>query len=276
MAGIVVNGEPRDLEGVPLHTNALDFLRGCGLTGAKEGCAEGECGACSVLVARPAPDGSEATEWTAINSCLVPPRRSTARRSSLPRASARRRRCTPCSTKWPSAAGRSAATAHPASCAAWPPSSTAPAGLRPTGPGRHARVRGRQRFRPARDQRQPVPLHRLPTDQGRGVRARLPDRGRRARRPAQRRRPPGPLPPTWTTVRRRSCVLATLAEALVAAARPPRRGRGRRQHRLGRRGQPQGRARGRRGRRRPAARSCAASPSSTPGDERSGSARRSP
>src|SRR4051794_14198733 len=72
MAGVVVNGEPRGLEGVPLHTNALDFLRGCGLTGAKEGCAEGECGACSVLVARPAPDGSEATEWTAINSCLVP------------------------------------------------------------------------------------------------------------------------------------------------------------------------------------------------------------
>ncbi len=44
----------------------------CGLTGAKEGCAEGECGACAVMVARPAADGSEATEWTAINSCLVP------------------------------------------------------------------------------------------------------------------------------------------------------------------------------------------------------------
>ena len=66
MAGIVVNGEHRDLDGVPLHTNLLDFLRGCGLTGAKEGCAEGECGACSVMVARPAPDGSEATEWTAM------------------------------------------------------------------------------------------------------------------------------------------------------------------------------------------------------------------
>src|SRR6185369_8354661 len=44
----------------------------CGLTGAKEGCAEGECGACSVMVARPSPDGSEATEWTAINACLIP------------------------------------------------------------------------------------------------------------------------------------------------------------------------------------------------------------
>ena len=72
MAGIVVNGEQRPLEGVPLHTSALDFLRACGLTGAKEGCAEGECGACSVMVARPAADGSDATEWTAINSCLVP------------------------------------------------------------------------------------------------------------------------------------------------------------------------------------------------------------
>jgi xanthine dehydrogenase small subunit len=72
MAGIVVNGVLRDLDGVPLHTNALDFLRGCGLTGAKEGCAEGECGACAVMVARPAPDASKATEWTAINSCLVP------------------------------------------------------------------------------------------------------------------------------------------------------------------------------------------------------------
>src|SRR4051794_31441784 len=72
MAGIVVNGTLRELDGVPLHTNTLDFLRGCGLTGAKEGCAEGECGACSVMVARPAPDGSESAEWTAVNSCLVP------------------------------------------------------------------------------------------------------------------------------------------------------------------------------------------------------------
>jgi xanthine dehydrogenase small subunit len=72
MAGIVVNGQQRPLEGVPLHTNLLDFVRACGLTGAKEGCAEGECGACAVMVARPAADGSDATEWTAINSCLVP------------------------------------------------------------------------------------------------------------------------------------------------------------------------------------------------------------
>jgi xanthine dehydrogenase small subunit len=45
-------------------------LRSQGLTGAKEGCAEGECGACSILVARP--DGAGGTRWTAINACLVP------------------------------------------------------------------------------------------------------------------------------------------------------------------------------------------------------------
>ncbi len=66
---ITVNGRPRPLAGVPAHTNVLDFVRGLGLTGAKEGCAEGECGACAVLVARP--DG-ERSRWTPVNACLVP------------------------------------------------------------------------------------------------------------------------------------------------------------------------------------------------------------
>ena len=67
---ITVNGAPRALDGVPAHTTALDWLRDLGLTGAKEGCAEGECGACSVMVVRPGIDG--ASQWTAINACLVP------------------------------------------------------------------------------------------------------------------------------------------------------------------------------------------------------------
>lgn len=65
---ITVNGRPRPLTGVGPHTTALDWLRGLGLTGAKEGCAEGECGACSVLVARPDGEGSR---WVAVNACLV-------------------------------------------------------------------------------------------------------------------------------------------------------------------------------------------------------------
>ena len=72
---VTVNGEHRAVTGVEPHVTALDWLRDQGLTGAKEGCAEGECGACSVLVARPdgaAPDGSGRTRWTALNACLVP------------------------------------------------------------------------------------------------------------------------------------------------------------------------------------------------------------
>src|SRR4051812_24724256 len=70
LAHILVNGRPAPLDGVAPHTTLLDFVRAEGLTGAKEGCAEGECGACSVLVARPGIDS--ATEWVAINACLVP------------------------------------------------------------------------------------------------------------------------------------------------------------------------------------------------------------
>jgi xanthine dehydrogenase small subunit len=67
---VTVNGRTMPIDGVAPHTTALDWLRARGLVGAKEGCAEGECGACSVLVARPG--RSTPTEWTALNACLVP------------------------------------------------------------------------------------------------------------------------------------------------------------------------------------------------------------
>lgn len=68
--GITVNGTRRPLEGTDPATTLLDFVRDVGLTGAKEGCAEGECGACAVLVLRP--DGPGRSRWTAVNACLVP------------------------------------------------------------------------------------------------------------------------------------------------------------------------------------------------------------
>lgn len=57
-----------------VHTSTLDALRALGLTGAKEGCAEGECGACAVLVARPDTAGTAGsrTRWVPVNACLVP------------------------------------------------------------------------------------------------------------------------------------------------------------------------------------------------------------
>ncbi|WP_069169262.1 xanthine dehydrogenase small subunit [Streptomyces griseus] len=69
-ARITVNGEEAPLTPAATHTTALDFLRERGLTGTKEGCAEGECGACSVLVARPGVD--RPTDWVAVNACLIP------------------------------------------------------------------------------------------------------------------------------------------------------------------------------------------------------------
>jgi aerobic-type carbon monoxide dehydrogenase small subunit (CoxS/CutS family) len=56
-----LNGKTVDVAAHPMK-RLLDVLREeCGLTGAKEGCGEGECGACTILL-----DGEP------VNSCLVP------------------------------------------------------------------------------------------------------------------------------------------------------------------------------------------------------------
>jgi aerobic carbon-monoxide dehydrogenase small subunit len=55
-----VNGRPTVFEAHPM-ARLLDLIRASGLTGTKEGCGEGECGACGVLL-----DGS------LVNSCLTP------------------------------------------------------------------------------------------------------------------------------------------------------------------------------------------------------------
>ena len=56
-----VNGEPRSVTSHPL-TRLLHILReNLELTGTKEGCGEGECGACAVLL-----------NGEVVNSCLIP------------------------------------------------------------------------------------------------------------------------------------------------------------------------------------------------------------
>jgi xanthine dehydrogenase molybdopterin binding subunit/xanthine dehydrogenase small subunit len=67
---ITLNGRPVRVEDVSPNTTLLDYLRSTGLTGAKEGCAEGDCGACSVALVEPHAGGRVC--YRAINSCLVP------------------------------------------------------------------------------------------------------------------------------------------------------------------------------------------------------------
>lgn len=69
---VTVNGTSIPLDGIAPSVSLLDALRANGLTGAKEGCAEGECGACSVLVARPATGSGGGSQWVAVNACLPP------------------------------------------------------------------------------------------------------------------------------------------------------------------------------------------------------------
>jgi xanthine dehydrogenase small subunit len=66
----LLNGQSQRVTGIAPHTMLLDWLRLQGLTAVKEGCAEGDCGACSVLVGMPAADGRSLT-WLAVNSCIL-------------------------------------------------------------------------------------------------------------------------------------------------------------------------------------------------------------
>jgi xanthine dehydrogenase small subunit len=80
----VLNGRPVSAHPEWPQMTLLDFLRANGLTGAKEGCAEGECGACAVAVvaadprpaagaAAPTPGlpADERAAYRVVNSCLM-------------------------------------------------------------------------------------------------------------------------------------------------------------------------------------------------------------
>ena len=65
-----VNGTAHEPAGLSPTTTLLRYLRDeAGLSGTKEGCAEGDCGACSVVVSDRRADGTDT--FRAVNACLV-------------------------------------------------------------------------------------------------------------------------------------------------------------------------------------------------------------
>ena len=65
-----LNGQNVRVENLSPNTTLLEFLRATGRTGTKEGCAEGDCGACSVAIIESDARGKKT--FRAINSCLIP------------------------------------------------------------------------------------------------------------------------------------------------------------------------------------------------------------
>jgi len=66
----LLNGESVELAGASPTRTLLDFLRETrSLHGTKEGCNEGDCGACTVMVTTPTPDGGAVHQ--ALNACIL-------------------------------------------------------------------------------------------------------------------------------------------------------------------------------------------------------------
>lgn len=65
---ILLNGRDVHLGQSAPHGTLLDFIRARGLTGAKEGCAEGECGACAVAMVA---EEQGRAAYRVVNSCLM-------------------------------------------------------------------------------------------------------------------------------------------------------------------------------------------------------------
>jgi xanthine dehydrogenase small subunit len=63
-----LNGQTVSVAGTDPQRTLLDHIRDLGLTGAKEGCAEGECGACTVVLVK---ENGHGSEYRPVNSCLM-------------------------------------------------------------------------------------------------------------------------------------------------------------------------------------------------------------
>ncbi|WOD41545.1 xanthine dehydrogenase small subunit [Nodosilinea sp. E11] len=65
-----INGEPVSIKDVSPAMTLLEYLRLSGRSGTKEGCGDGDCGACTVALIGEGADGQP--HYQAVNSCLIP------------------------------------------------------------------------------------------------------------------------------------------------------------------------------------------------------------
>ncbi len=177
MTRLTVNGRARVFRGHPF-TRLIDVLReGFGLTGTKEGCGEGECGACTVLV-----DGRP------VMSCLVPVCQVEGRRVETIEALGGPERLAPLQQALLEEGGAQCGICTPGMVM------TARAWVKGGGSSRTAAIREALG-------RQPLPLHRLPAHRGCGGPG-GPRAGRAVGRGAKRRSRPTPRTARRTRRRR--------------------------------------------------------------------------
>ena len=234
---VTVNGQGTSITDVPLHTTALDFLRELRSHRVQGGLRRGRVRGLLGPGGASRPHARRRNGWPSTPAWCPSPR-STARRSSPPKGWAQQGELHPVQQEMAVRGGSQCGYCTPGFICSMAAEYYRPDRRPSNGSDARGRPRARsQRVRPARAEREPVPLHRLPPDPRRGLCPRRPTSRRLVRRPAERaahRARRDPAAPRGSLVR----PPRDARRRAPAAARRPGRHRRRRFDRLGCRGQP--------------------------------------